>query len=288
MKFASNEMREFVQVFRANLAAAGAPTDDETVWRLLRRFQILVFDFENPGSDFEHRARERAHIALAADQAKRAADLWPILMNHAGACARAGGALTRAAVVTDLEKEQGFRFEQRADLRPVDAWLSEAAGLALDEITDQAAGVRLARAELIDQAYAALEGCRTLHIVGSPGVGKSSVMKHLAQRLQPEGRIIVLRNGRIIPGGWPRMAHEIGCKVSRDELFNELGCGGGATLFIDNIDQIDDPGDSAAIYDLLAGVVRNPGWRAVVTGAAGMRNGKPSSQQTSSRPAWQQ
>ena len=32
----------------------------------------------------------------------------------------------------------------------------------------------------------------------------------------------MLRNGRIIPGGWPRMAHEIGCKVSRDELFTNL------------------------------------------------------------------
>ena len=81
-----------------------------------------------------------------------------------------------------------------------------------------------------------------MHIVGGPGSGKSSIMKHIAQRLQPEGRIIVLRNGRIIPGGWLPMAHAIGCPVSQDELFNELGCGGGATLFIDNIDQIDDAG----------------------------------------------
>ena len=56
-KFASNGMRDFVDVFRANLTAADAPTDDETVWRLLRRFQILVFDFKSQGSDYEHRAR---------------------------------------------------------------------------------------------------------------------------------------------------------------------------------------------------------------------------------------
>ena len=46
--FSSKGMRDFVDVFRANLAAAGAPTDDDTVWRLLRHFQILVFDFESP------------------------------------------------------------------------------------------------------------------------------------------------------------------------------------------------------------------------------------------------
>ena len=37
-KFSSKGMRDFVDVFRANLAAAGAPTDDETVWRLLRNY----------------------------------------------------------------------------------------------------------------------------------------------------------------------------------------------------------------------------------------------------------
>jgi hypothetical protein len=268
-KFASKGMRDFVDVFRANLVVAGAPNDNETVWRLLRRFQILVFDFESPGSDYEHRARERARLALATDQANRAADLWPVLIDQAGACARAGGALDRPAAVSPLETQHGFRFDQRADLRTVDALLSEAANRALEEINDQIGGVRLARTELIDQAYVALEPHRTLHIVGAPGVGKSSVMKHLARRLQPEGRILILRNGRVIPGGWLRMAHEISCTVSQDELFNELGCGGGATLFIDNIDQIDEAGDWATVTDLLTAVARNPGWRAVVTGGVG-------------------
>jgi energy-coupling factor transporter ATP-binding protein EcfA2 len=262
-------MRDFVDVFRTNLVEAGAPTDDETVWRLLRRFQILVFDFESPGSDYEHRARDRARLALAADQAHRAGDLWPVLIVQAGACARAGGVLDRPSAVNPLETEHGFRFEKRADLSAVDARLSETADRALEEIKDQVGGVRLARTQLIDQASAALEEHRMLSIVGAPGVGKSSIMQHLARRLQPEGRIIVLRNGRIIPGGWLPMAHAIGCTVSRDELFNELGCGGGATLFIDNIDQIEGAGEWATVTDLLTGVVKNPGWRAVFTGGIG-------------------
>jgi energy-coupling factor transporter ATP-binding protein EcfA2 len=268
-KFSSKDMRDFVEVFRANLALAGGPTDDETVWRLLRSFQILPFDFESPGSDYEHRARERARLVLMSDQAERAAELWPVLIHQAGVCARAGGALGRPALVTPLEKQYGFRFDQRGDLRSVDARLAEAAEHALNEIKDQVGGVRLARTELIDRAYAALEQHRVVHLVGMVGSGKSSILKHLAQRLQPEGRIIVLRNGRIIPGGWLPMAHAIGCQVSQDELFNELGCGGGATLFVDNIDQIDEPSDWATTSDLLTGVARNPGWRAVVTGGLG-------------------
>jgi hypothetical protein len=78
-------MRDFVEVFRANLSSAGAPADDDTVWRVLRRFQILVFDFESYGSDYEHRARERARLALIPEQASRAIELWPILIEQAGA-----------------------------------------------------------------------------------------------------------------------------------------------------------------------------------------------------------
>lgn len=268
-RFASNDMRDFVKVFRANLALAGGPTDYETVWRLLRSFQILAFDFESPGSDYEHRARERARLVLIPDQVERAAALWPVLIHHAGVCARAGGALDRPALVTPLEKQYEFLFDQRADLRAVNNRLADAAKRALDEIPDEVGGVKLARTELIDQAVAALDQQPVLHIVGAPGCGKSWVMKHLARLIQPEGRIIVLRNGRVIPGGWLPMAHTIGCAISQEEFFNELGCGGGVILFIDNIDQINDAGDWATVQDLMGGVIESPGWRAVVTGGLG-------------------
>ena len=268
-KFASNAMRDFVDVFRRNLAAANALCDDETVWSLLRRFQILVFDFEAPGSDYEHRASERARLALAPDQTKRASELWPILIGYAGACARAGGARDRPSVIAQLTSEHGFRFGSRPALRSVISRLSEEAEQALDQIKDRVGGVHLPRTPLIEEAKGSLEQHRILHIVGAPGVGKSWVLKTLAQRVQPEGRVIVLRNGRIIPGGWTQMAHVIGCSITRDELFNELACGGGVTLFIDNIDQISDANEWATIADLLSGVARNQGWRAISTGALG-------------------
>jgi hypothetical protein len=236
--FASKNMRNFVGVFRENLALAGAPTDDETVWRLLGRFSILVFDFESPASDYEHRARERAQMALIEGQASRAGDLWAVLIEQVGSFARAAGAIERSSLIDTLHQQYGFQFDQRADFRVVNDRLAEAAKMALDEIADEVGGVMLTRTELIDQAIQTLDQQPVLHITGAPGCGKSWVMKHLANLIQPEGGIIVLRNGRIVSGGWQPMAHMLGCSASQKELFNELGCGGGATLFIDNIDQI--------------------------------------------------
>jgi hypothetical protein len=272
--FASEGMRDFVGVFRANLAHVAAPTDDETVWQLLRRFQILVYDFESAGSDYEHRARERARLVLALDHMHRAADLWPILIDYTAACARAGGALTHANITTDLQQKHGLGLGVRLDLRIVDARLAEEAERVLAEIHDEVGGVRLARTELVDIAYSLLDNNRILHIAGAPGCGKSAVLKRLARRLQPEGRIVALRNGRVPSGGWLPMAQLIGCQISQDELFNELGCGGGATLFIDNIDQIESAAEWATLSDLMTAVAKNRGWRAVVTGGLGSEEWK--------------
>ncbi|WP_164940508.1 hypothetical protein [Bradyrhizobium zhanjiangense] len=263
--FASDAMRSFVDVFRANLALAGAPTDDETVWRLLRRFQILAFDFESTGSDYDHRAREQLRWILAPDQADRANDLWPVLIDLVGASARAAGAMDRATVVTTLEQQHGVRFTAHPYVGPIYERLTEAAEQALDEIDESVGGVRLARNRLIDDADNLLHQHPLMLIQGRPGVGKSAVMKHLAVRLQAEGCVLALRRGRIISGGWPVMAHTIGWAGTQAELFNELGAGGGATLFIDNIDQIDDAGEWATVTDLLSQAARSQGWRVVAT-----------------------
>ncbi|MET4198638.1 hypothetical protein [Bradyrhizobium sp. LA6.12] len=263
--FASDAMRSFVDVFRADLALAGAPTDQETVWRLLRRFQILVFDFESIGSDYDHRAREHLRWILAPDQADRANDLWPVLIDLVGANARAAGAMDRPTIVTTLEQRHGIRFTAHPYVRPVYERLTEAAEQALDEIDETVGGVRLARNRLIDEAYNVLHQHPVMLIQGRPGVGKSAIMKHLAVRLQAESCVLALRRGRIIPGGWIAMAHTIGWAGSQAELFNELGAGGGAVLFVDNIDQIDDPGEWATVTDLLSQAARSQGWRVVAT-----------------------
>ncbi|WP_426435772.1 hypothetical protein [Bradyrhizobium genosp. P] len=263
--FASKGMRSFVAVFRANLALVGAPTDDQTVWRLLRRLQILVFDFESAGSDYDHRAREHLRWILPPDQADRTNELWLIIIDQVGATARAAGSMDRATVVKMLEQQHGVRCTPHGYVRPAYERLAEAAEQALDEIDETVGGARLARNGLIDEAHNLLQQHRVMLIEGRPGVGKSAVMKHLAARLQPESCILVLRRGRIIPGGWSVMAHTIGWSGSQADLFNELGTGGGAILFVDNIDQIDDHGEWTTVTDLLSQASRSQGWRVVAT-----------------------
>ena len=77
-------MRTFVQTFKAHLRDARSRDDDETVWRLLRKLQILVFDFTAQGSASEELARERAVRALHPDDT---AARWESLDDFGRACA---------------------------------------------------------------------------------------------------------------------------------------------------------------------------------------------------------
>ena len=266
--FSSQGMRDFVDAFRHHLAAAGAPTDDDTIWQLLRRFQILVFDFDSPGSDYDHRVRELARAILSPDHAERAANLWSTLIDRALLCDTAGGEIDAVTLKRQLAQEHGYQFGDRPDLRTVHERLTESTDDALADIKDHIGQARLSRVEIVDNAYQALDTVRTVQIVGTAGVGKSAVLKSLVARLQPEGTILVLTPDRIIGGGWLKMARALSCPVSRNDLFNELGCGGAATLFVDNIDQIEDPQAWATLRDLLRSVHECPGWRAVFTARA--------------------
>jgi hypothetical protein len=265
--FSSAGMRGFVSVFKNNLKAAGAPDDDQLVWSILRRFQILVFDFQSHGADHSHFAGERCRAVLTPEQSARSADLWAILSNAAMQSAAAAGAKNHAALVTWLTTEHGFAFGPRADLRVMHSRLKSEAKNALADIKYTVGGIRLARAACVGDGLSAIESHKALAIVGAPGTGKSAVLKRVAQLQEAESTIIFLSRGRIVQGGGLAWAQAVSCPLLLDELFNELGCGGGATLFVDNIDQIDDQNRLVTVNDLVRTAIKSPGWRVAFTAA---------------------
>jgi hypothetical protein len=90
-KVSSTDMRTFVKTIRTHLLNAGCTNDDETVWQLLRRLQILTFDYDALGSQSRELALERAQNLLDLDDAMRASALWKVLTETAIRVATAGG-----------------------------------------------------------------------------------------------------------------------------------------------------------------------------------------------------
>jgi hypothetical protein len=113
---ASDPMRNFVATFRSNLTAAGVADDDDAIWKVLRRFLILEFDFESTAPLARTHALMLARQVLADEDVSRAESLWSDLVEISIAIAKTGGAIGRNEVRSKLA-ERGFHLAGDRDYR---------------------------------------------------------------------------------------------------------------------------------------------------------------------------
>jgi hypothetical protein len=262
---AHEAMREFVAVFRAHMQRAGAAHDDAAVLRLLSRFQVLAFDFEQPGSVCAQLARERCALQLAPQEAGRAGELWDALQQIALRADAAGGELDASTLRERLAGERGYRLAGDRRLHVARERLAEIAGSTLAAIGTSVHGVTIDRGGRVAAALSALERGRYLEIRGAGGVGKSGVLKALAQRIGVESRVVVVAPHHIPAGGWAALAAQLSCEVSAREFLTDLAGDGGGMLFIDGIDRFDDPAQQVTVKDLIRAAAQVPGFSVVVT-----------------------
>lgn len=245
----SPDMRQFVATFTGHVKAKKVPFDAEAVWQLLRRLQILIFDFEAPGSASRDLARERCRGALAPEDVAKADALWAALTEISFEAAKRGGILDRLALLEAL-KPYGLKLAgERRHLEARRA-LAEASSEALAAIKVRVGDVQLARLHWVEQVRGALSEGHYVEIRGEPGVGKSGVLRQMAELMLQEGQVIVLSPSRCPAKGGTAFCSHIGFQGSPRELLAELAADGGTTLFIDNLDFY-DVGAQATVTDLM-------------------------------------
>jgi len=232
---ANDDMRAFVRTFKSHLRDEGSTDDNGTVWLLLRRLQILTSDFTALGSASHDLALERAVRVLHADDGSRAGALWASLIELAIDAAKSGGDKNREATLQALAP-QGYRFAGERRHAAARAALAEASRLALADIRNRVGRVVLTRQERVAATREALDTGRYVEIRGDAGVGKSGVLRQMAEAMQAEGQVVVLSPGRCVPRGWAAMRAQLGFDGTLRELLGELAADGGATVFVDNLD----------------------------------------------------
>ncbi|HGW8230568.1 TPA: hypothetical protein ACNRLM_004095 [Escherichia coli] len=232
---ANDDMRAFVKTFKTHLLDEGSPDDNETVWLLLRRLQILTFDFTATGSASHDLALERAVRVLHADDGSRAGAFWSSLIELSIDVAKSGGDRTRETTLQTLA-QLGYRFVGERRHTMARAVLAESSRLVLADIRNRVGNAVLARHERVAATHAALERGCYVEIRGDAGVGKSGVLRQMAEAMQIEGQVIVLSPGRCVPRGWVAWRAQLGFDGTLRELLVELANDGGATIFVDNLD----------------------------------------------------
>ena len=264
-KVGNDDMRTFVATVRSHLAAAGCASDDETVWQILRRFQILTFDYDAPGSQSSELALERARHVLEPEDALRASAFWKALTETAIRAAASGGDLDRARLLAELALVDGFRVLGSQRNRAPREALSQAASLAAADLRRNIAGVTLARSAQLEAVRDARDVGRYVEIRGGPGVGKSGLLGMLVQQVLTEARAIVLSPERAIPGGWLAFKSALGIDTSPQAFLSDLASDGGAVLFVDSLDFFDDAAKRVTVIDLVRSAAEVPNFQVIVT-----------------------
>ncbi|HEX3681727.1 MAG TPA: hypothetical protein VHU83_04225 [Bryobacteraceae bacterium] len=260
---ANDRMRSFVETFRAHLEDAGAAHDDNTVWLLLRRMQILVFDFTPSGSASEELAKERAARALHPEDISRAGNLWNELIELSIEIAKAGGDRNRSELKTELA-QKNFRLAGDRKNQSALAALAEASSNALGDIDDRIGGVVLTRHERVAAVHDALDQGRYVEIRGDAGVGKSAVLKHFAEQVSTEARIIALSPNRTIAKGWTVMQSVLRFDGTAHELLSDLAANGGGILSVDSLEFFGEE-ERLTVIDLVRESAKVPGISVIAT-----------------------
>jgi len=261
---ASNDMRTFVETFKNNLTEARGVTDDETVWKLLRRIQILNFDFTSKGSAYLDFALERASRVLHSEQTSQARAFWAVLIQQAIDAAKDGGERDINTLMQDLHQLQ-FRLAGDPNNTTVRKVLAEAADHALADIKDRVGNIFVTRHESVSLIRDALNGHeRYIEIRGDAGVGKSALLKHFAKQYAEETSIIVLSPERTVPEGGTAFRASLGFNGTIKELLLDLAADGSAVLFVDNLDGFTEK-KQLTVNDLIREAAKIPSFRVVAT-----------------------
>jgi hypothetical protein len=275
-RLANSFMRKFVESFRANLKLAGAAHDNAALWRILTRFQILVFDFNQEGSATEILVRDRCGMLLAPEEALKAGAFWQTLVALALEGSAKGGEKTPVQIRETLVNEYHYCFAGDRQLSNARAALQEASFGALQDISSQVGSAHIDRAAHVASVHAALDKGRYVEIKGAAGVGKSAVLKHVAEKIGIEARVVVLSPARTLPHGWLSLRATLGCTVSAREFLSDVASDGGGVLFIDGIDIFDDEDKKTTVRDLVRAAASVPNFSVVVTARSGFGKDEPS------------
>lgn len=261
---ASKDMRDFVATTRKHLVADGVADDDDAIWRLLRRMLILEFDFEATSPITRTYGHALARMALADEDVDRAGALWSRLVDLSIKTGTTGGEIDRTTLAANLA-EAGFRLAGGREYGQARIKLAELVQNTLAHIGTSVAGVSLPRLEAVAAVDDAYEAHRFVEVRGDPGVGKSWVLRHLAERVARHAPIIVLDRDSTPPGGWLPFSNALGIPGSAVEFLTELAASGGAMLFIDGMDMFDDVGRQRTIAELIRAASAIPDFKVIAT-----------------------
>lgn len=265
-KGANEEQREFQRVLDLLVRFVEPAATDEDILAFSRCLTIIPFDLDQEDASRDAQASVDRLAQLLRDPTETQ-KLWASLAAMAARIIPSGGGVERPTLARALQVE-GYVVGADRRRGALIAALDAESKTALASIRDTIGGQTVARDEVHEQIVGALAEVRMLRIVGEHGTGKSALLKRLVMEEPAGAPVLVFKDLRIGPGGWPAHASRFGPVATPVDLLRELALSGSRTLFIDGLDKILDPAVQVTVNDLVAAITTAPeldAWRIAAT-----------------------
>lgn len=245
------DMRQFKDIIQDKLdKCCSGSVSDEDLWNFFRSLVVLELDLRQTDSKDKNTIITLLQNVLPPEARDRTTGLFDKLAAYSAEAHSTAGSFNLSILAQKLQAD-GFILSPPADTRADLERLRNHATYILNEIRTDIGGLQINRDKIIAQAFEAMNQASLLELVGPPGVGKSAILKALAEPAYAYGPAVVLAGDRIQGNGWDGFAQHLQLTQPLDKLLLAISANLTPCIFIDGIDRVSDSGARKAVNDLL-------------------------------------
>jgi hypothetical protein len=250
-KFSSKEKRDYLTVIRNLLdKAKGTAVTDDELWQFFRCLVVLHFDIETPGSRDSVYCWNCLLEQLKNGDYEQAKLLFGFLTSVVAEYARSAGCISLDVLKSKIPNSIGLK-EQTSYTFDLNR-LREHTDRVLDSISITIGNkVHLPRTNLLDKIIASVRESEVVVIAGEPMLGKSGLLKLLANRLRCEGEIIALSVERLFGSSIENFLHGIHVQNNFQSILSAIGTAPLRCLLIDGLERAVDDDKRRILNDFI-------------------------------------
>ena len=246
---------DYIDTFRNLLTKAKeSPISNDELWRFLKCLVVLHFDLENEGSRDSIQCWNRLRDQIPDGDWRQATTLFSCLVKEVAKFERNAGSIDSsklreflASSSIPIKDYQNFH----SDLRK----LHSHSDLVLNSIRDTIGGqCQLPRLDALDYLETKIRDNTITVVLGEPMVGKSVLLKLLANRLRSEGEIIFFSVDRFDGTSLDQFLHNINVAGEFNQLLWAMSSASQRCILIDSVEYANSEDKRRILNDIFVAV----------------------------------
>ncbi|KKG36017.1 ATP-binding protein [Methanosarcina mazei] len=260
--FSSDTKRDKLDAFRTHLQNAnkGELLSDQQLWKFLKRFYLLGYDFDSETSS----AVTLLQSLIAQSSTGDPLSIWAKLVNEVKFVNQDAGTLS----LDTLPKE----ILQSFDIKTNSYWasdirkLQEHGNYILNNIRSSIGGAHIKRSDIFEKLLETSEEHNFILLTGDRGHGKSSLIKEFAECMKDSTPIFCIRTEELGRAHLDNVFSSIGLRSSLSDLEAGFVLMPKKYLLIESLEKLLELENSVAFSDLLQFVKKDNGWTIIASG----------------------